>query len=249
MPLLAVEIASDRMVGAIAEESALEDRDLDSIEVRLGHETDRGMLAALSLTLGRAGRASSARALGAVRARLGDSVEARAVSLAIELLSIEPPPHLERAELGYRRIDPFTQEELFIEDPLAAHWHHERRWGPPIRLDHTCPAFLAHESSSDAYARIRAGEIAVVTFEANRLFAPIHPALRLARCGFTTDASLRNVVRWSRVRSVGVAESRFARRAAYEIAGEAVATLPGRPVIGTEALVELMTRLLKSARS
>ncbi len=251
MALLAVEIAADRLIGAIAEETAYDDRDLDAIEARLQQPSiEPGEAAALALAVGRAGRPASARPLGAVRQRFFGTIEAKAISVAIELLAVEPPRWLSRGELGYRRIDPFTAEELFIEDPLAAHWHHLRRWGPPLRPDLSSPQFVAGADVEKTAARVRAGEIARVGFDARAFWgAQIEPELRLLRAGVTRDASLRELVRWSQITSVGLAERRFSRHAAYEVAGGARVTLSGRPGMPVEDLVDLMTRLLAAARA
>lgn len=252
MALLAVEVAPDRLIGAIAEETAFDDRDLDAIEAELARPAiEAGAAASLALALGRAGRASSARPLGAVRARFAGTTEAKAIGVAIELLAVDPPRWLERGDVGYRRVDPFTLEELFIEDPLAAHWHHLRRWGPPLRAEPSAPQFEATGLDAQGMAeRVRAGEIARVTFEARSMFGgAIEPALRLTRAGLTRDASLRELVRWSAITSVGVVERRFSRRAAYEVAGGGLVTLSGRPGLPVEVLVDLMTRLLAAVRA
>lgn len=251
--LLALEVPADRLITAIAEEAAIADADLDAIESRLiSPITTPGETAALSLTLGRAGRVSSNRALGSARNRIAGTPEAKAITVALELLSVAPPRWLTRAELGYRRVDPITGEELFIEDPLAAHWHHEDRWGPPLRADVTTPCFAAElePDVSQIVERVRAGSIALVTFAAARVVSRrIDPALRLARAGLTQDASMRHLVRWTGVRSIGTTARRFAAHAAYEAGGEAPVVLPAKPSIPTEMLVEVMTRLSNAARS
>lgn len=252
--LLALEVPADRLITAIAEESALADGDLDVIESRIVSPlTSPGETAALSLTLGRAGRASSARPLGAARTRIGGTPEAKAISVALELLSVAPPRWLSRAERGYRRLDPITGEELFIEDPLAAHWHHEDRWGPPLRADASTPCFSAAALGLDVsqiVERVRAGSIALVTFAASKPWVRrIDPALRLARAGLTQDASMRHLVRWTGVRSIGTTARRFAAHAAYEAGGDPPVVLPAKPSIPTEMLVEVMARLSNAARS
>jgi hypothetical protein len=246
VPFLAVEIPDDRIAFAIAEEAAIADRDLDAIEARLARgEGQPAELAALALTLGRAGRRESAPALEAVEARLfagGRTLEAQAAHLARELLA--PPAWLERAERGYRRIDPRSHEELFIEDPLAAHWHHLRRWGPPIRAESSAPHFT--ELSAGANERIARGEIALVIFDATRRFKRLERPLRLARAGLSRTATFDDLTRWTAVRSVGITERRLTQHASYELAHGERIVLPAQKSVA--ALVALMTELMQAAR-
>jgi hypothetical protein len=251
---LSVEIASDRLLLAIAEEAALRDRDLDAIEHDLSAPNlDGGRAAALALTLGRAGRPTSRDVLAGLVLRLeqgGRTAEADATRLAIELLQLRPPPHVERADSGYRRSDPAGRgEELFVEDPIAAHWHHARRWGPPLRPDLDAPVIVAREAErvAEYLHDVREGRIVLVYFVPPHPFARPEPPLRLLRAGLTRDASLNTITRWSRIRSVGEAERRGTKRAAYE-RGDSLEVLPERASLPSDALIELMTVLLKDAR-
>ncbi len=252
---LVLDVAGGDRVRALAEESALGDRDLDAIEARLGSaELDPGEAAALALALGRAGRPRSSGALQALRRRLegmGRPAEAHAVTLALDLLAARPPVRVERADLGYRHHDVALGVELFVEDPLAAHWHARGRWGPPIRPDlERAPIFAQGPGLVDRLtAFAEDGGIVVVGFEPRWRFSAPLPPLRLTRAGVSRDAGLRSLSRWSQVDSVGVVAQGTKQCAAYEVSGEPVEILPPKPSIPTEDLVDLMGRLLKRSRS
>lgn len=254
---LAVEIADDKLLTAIAEEDALIDATLDQLERDVvSPRTDAGRAAALALTIGRAGRPRSAAPLRAAIARLesaGQMLQAQAVALALELLPLRPEI-VERAERGYRRQDPITGAELFVEDPLAAHWHHEGRWGPPLRPDPDRKLVLARGDPpiDRLVSAVREGEIVLVTFQPDGVFRRPEPPLRLMRAGLSRTPSLDALTRWSEIVSVGAVERRWPdrrRRAAYEPKGGPELALPPHPSITTDSLIALMTRLLKAGRA
>lgn len=251
---VAVEIPDDRLITAIAEEDGITDRDLDDLERRiLDPGLDPAITAALALTLGRAGRPSSVEALARARLRLeakGHPLEAKAVRLASEVLQLQPPPQISRAERGYRRVDAAAGETLYVEDPLAAHWHREHRWGPPLRPEpEREQVFARGEGQVDRLVElVRAGAIVIVGFQPSRLSSRSEPVFRLMRCGFSRDPLLRTLVRWAEVRSVGCVESWLGPKPAYEAGQGPVVLLPRAPTIPVTDLVALMTRLLKQAR-
>jgi hypothetical protein len=177
------------------------------------------------------------------------ALEASVLLLARELTNLRPPAHVERAERGYRRVDVAVGETLFVEDPIAAHWHRDGRWGPPLRPDlDRAPVLARPDHGVDALASIvRDGRIAIVTFRGPRIWGGPDPALRLVRAGLARDAALRSLVRWSDVTSVGAVDRWGVRRAAFESGGR-LEVLPPRPAISIDDLIALMTQLLKQAR-
>ncbi len=250
---LSLEVRDDQLFGAIAAEAALGDPGLDAIERELlAVPLDPGRVASLGLTLGRAGRASSGPALSAARARLeaaGHPREARAVALAEALLEARVPAAVERAERGYRHAPPGAPA-LFVEDPIAAHWHQRDRWGPPIRPARERPGVLA-TPGADLAALLGPpldGRVLLVPFRPSRLARRPAPVLRLTRAGFARTADLSDLVRWSAVRSVGRLHAGRSERAACETTAGRV-DFPPRAAVPLERLLELMGRLLKQSRS
>jgi hypothetical protein len=251
---LTLKIPDDQLFGAIASEGALTDPQLDGIEAELLEgPLDPGRIAALALTLGRAGRPSSREALARAEARLagaGHLREAAALRLAQALSSTQVPAAVERADRGYRFVDPERSEVLYVEDPLAAHWHQRDRWGPPLRPARERPAVWAgpRDELHPLLGAALDGRVVVVSFRPLFWQREVAPALRLTRAGLSRSADLGDLVRWSRVLSVGSAASRFGESAAYETRDGRV-TLPERPSLPLPALLELMGRLLKQSRS
>jgi hypothetical protein len=250
---VAIEIPDDELIRAIAHEASFTDLDLDELEKRvLSPSIDPAEAAGLSLAIARAAAPSSLPVLKIVATRLLQEtrpLESKALALALELALIRPPPHLERAERGYKRTGPSTGEVFFVEDPIAAHWHRLGRWGPPLRPDlDRAPLHAGPGIGVDrVLAAIRDGAIAIVTFRAPRHALTPHAPLRLLRAGLARDPSLATLVRWSAVSSVGSVGGRHGERAAFEKQG-ALEVLPAEPSIGAEDLVALMTRLLQDAR-
>ncbi|MCK6552772.1 hypothetical protein L6R52_43515, partial [Myxococcota bacterium] len=206
------------------------------------------------LTIGRAGRASSRGTLAAARAALearGRPDEASAVDLAMELLETRPPSSIERADRGYRRVDAARDVELFVDDPLAAHWHLVHRWGPPLRPD---PDATTVEARADAdveelVREAREGKIVVVPFapEGRLLHTPEAPLL-VVRAGFARDRAFGDLVRWSELASIGIVERRGARHVGWERYGARVERFGARPSLPVEGLLHLLTRMLELAR-
>lgn len=243
-------IPDDERIRAIAEEAALTDRDLDGIEARMLASDDAGEVTALALTIARCGRRSSAKALRAARQHATTTVDQTVLDLALELLTPRPrPAYLQRADEGYR-FTPGGGVELFVEDALAAYWHHRDRWGPPLRphLDGRWSAAGQGDRVEALAADALDGGIIVVTFQPGRLFGGPQPALRLTCAGFARDAALRSMVRFGDLSSVGVVTKRKRRLVAYEVRGEALTILPPKPSIPVDDLVALMGRLLQRAR-
>lgn len=239
---LALEVPDDERLGAIAKEASVSDADLDAIERELsGGELHPRIEAALAFTLARAGRKSSGEALGALRKRLLDAGEqelAAAVRVAVDLLPLVPPARVERADSGYR----WTGEEgdeVFVEDPVAEHWHSERRWGPPLRpaLDQPCLWLGPTTSMDDAEDFCRRGGVTLAGFASGGA------ALRLCRAGWARDAALHTLVRWVDVASMGWAGSAVA----LEPRGQAAIVLPARASCGDAPLFDLMRRLRECA--
>lgn len=248
---LTLEIPGAALFAAIAEEASIRDVDLDELERRvLAPELEAGAVAALALTIGRAGRASSRGALELAERRLraqGHSTEADGVSIGLALLSPRPPPWVERAELGYRTAS--GDEELLIEDPIAAHWHARRRWGPPLRPDPEARIHLARGTGrvEALDAAIREGEIVLVYFEAGRFEQP-SPPLFLTAAGFSRDVALTRMVRWSELRSVGLLERGRRVHAAFERRQAPVEALPWRSSVPAADLAALLRLALARAR-
>lgn len=245
------EIHEDARIRAIAEEASLRDRDLDEIEARLDSAAaDPAELAALALTLGRAGRSSSVHALTKLARRLeaaGHQAEAQVVALAEALLARRPDPEaVTRADAGYRFEG---APPLYVDDPLAAHWHHRDKWGPPLRPD---PAQLHRLAGPDDTAGpllqvVRDGGVVVVCFERKPMVPPA-PPLRIVLAGVSRDPGLRTLQRWARVTSVGTVRRWRRSHGAFEVTGDGVTVLPGKPRLPTAEVVELMGRLLEAAR-
>ncbi len=241
---LALEIPEDRLLFAIAEEAGLRDRDLDQIEATLAAETDPARAHALALTLGRSGRASSR----AVIERAARACPDGAFDLAIDLLDLRPA-RTERADRGYR----FTaapEAPLYVEDPLAAHWHGLNRWGPPIRPDPEARPIVPDAGASLASLERAALDGATIVWSfAPGPFERAHPALRLVLAGFARSPSLGDLVRWRDVASVGVLEQGRTRVIACARAGGEPIALGSRPRLGESRLLDLMGRLLRQSRS
>lgn len=251
---LVLEIPEEELLLAIAEDARLDDRALDALESELRDPGgDAGWAAAAALTIGRSGRRTSVGVLSALRQRLassGHETEALAVALAIELLEPFPGKAVERADLGYRFVEPRSQEVVFVEDPIAAHWHAQGRWGPPIRPHHErAPKVLRPDLSLEqALAFARDGGILIVTFAPDWRGRPALP-LRITKAGLARDPGLYALTRFSQLRSVGVVERWGRALLAYEPRGEVLVTLPPAQGWEAQALAELLGRLLNDARS
>lgn len=248
---LSLRVPDDALLGAIAHETALSDAKLAGfVEAMTAEGADPAEAVALALTVGRAGHPGSAAALLALEARLAARellAEAKAVRLARALLELRPPPSVSRGEEGYRFEE--ADGELWIADPVAAHWHRQGRWGPPLRPDPDRPQVVARGEGQvvTLFGRAMAGDTILVSFEPPRLAREVAPALRLTRAGLSRHPALRELVRWSELRSVGRVEGRGV--AAYEPASGAPVALPPRPSIPVEELVDLMGRLLERSRA
>ncbi|MEM9115474.1 MAG: hypothetical protein AAGD10_18110 [Myxococcota bacterium] len=240
---LALELADDRKLGAVAAEWDITDGVLDGLEATLPSAPD-DTAASAALVLGRAGRPSSAATLAALGRRMrGPNL--RAVALAQDLLRLEPPGRLERAEAGYRWTDPKDGEVVFVEDHLAAHWHELGRWGPPIRPWLEAP-ILSVDRDADverSLAQAREGRRLRVCFAREGLRRP--PDLYLTRAGFGLDPKCAAHTRWSSVTSIGFLEGRR-RRMAWAGADERPRALPSSPLCGP-AQFEALFRGLRSA--
>jgi hypothetical protein len=233
-----------------------------------GASSDAGRAAALALTLGRAGRSESLpaleRAQDALRSRPGLELEVEIVELARALLLAAPPAEVSRADLGYRVRTP--SGELYVEDPLAAHWHLLGRWGPPIRPDRERAPRLARGAGAadQLLPFLLEGGIALVVFPPEPghgiLRGPTKPVPPLYLCcaGFARDPALGSLVRWSRVSSLGAVDDRASpaddrpgragRRIGLQIRGGPLAIFPSRASVPTRELESLLARLLKRAR-
>jgi hypothetical protein len=250
---LALDLPETDRWRAIAEEGSITDAQLDALEQRLLHDgLDPATQAAAALKIARAGRAQSGWALAEARARLiaqQKTLEAAVLALAIDLLAIPAHPRVERAESGYRYREATSGRVLYVEDPVAAHWHAIGVWGPPIRPDPTRAAHVLRGAIDVAteFGRIAAGDTAVVTFAGARFRAP-EPAIRLTAAGMSRDPRLVLEVRWSQIRSVGSATRRRRRSVAFEVKGEPVVILPIESSIGADDLIALLDRLIAHAR-
>lgn len=251
---LELQVPEEQLLGFLAQEGALNDAALDALERQLDDaETEPGEAAGVALTVGRAGRASSATALVRVEARLkaaGAADEARAVALARALLSPDPEGQgVERADSGYRWTT--EREVLYVEDVVAAHWHRQGRWGPPLRPDLHRPAqALTGPEQVDAGYEVAAdGRVAIVTFRAPRWRRSVHAPLRLTRAGLARTPDLSDLVRWSAIASLGQLAHGDQARLAYARHGGGPIGLPPDPSIPADDLLALMSRLLKQSRA
>lgn len=253
---LAISVPETERLRALLEEASLKDADLDALERRIEeeHGQDPGLLAAWALVLGRAGDVARAGTLGRLETRLEAQrlpEHAGAVRLALSMLRPRPErAGVERADSGYRFFDAPRGLCLYLEDPVAALWHAKGRWGPPIRPDRDRPPRLARATDAvDELAMIaEEGGVVVVCFDAPRFRAP-EPPLRLTLAGFARDAELQSLIRWSTVRAIGEVMGPRRSRAAIETREAPLLVLPERSMLPEKSLVELLSRLLKSARS
>ena len=253
---LALEVPETQRLLALVEEAALRDADLDLIERRLetGHELDAGLLAASALVVGRIGDLTRVPALERLAARLDAQRKfdhASAVRLAMGLCHPRPERvGVERADSGYRFVEPHRGTVLYVSDPLASIWHGRGRWGPPLRPDRDRAPRLAKagDQLESLLAFAEEGGVLVICFSPPRYGAP-EPPLRLCLAGFGRDAELSGLVRWSSIRSIGQVMGRRGDRAAIETRELPLLVMPESPQFPEKELLELMGRLLKSARS
>ena len=199
---MARELPESELLPTIIEEANFSDNKIRKLEglLLLNEELDAGQRACFALTLGRCGwgRSEGAlRQLGSSLIKNGHFVEAQAVRLAIQLLAHEPDPKkVERGEEGYQFREP-GEPVLFVEDPVAAHWHRQDRWGPPIRPARHLPEKSLSEFSTPAHAIDAAmnGEIVSVTGRKERWL--------VTRAWLWSPSSDAPPFRWTRVRSMG----------------------------------------------
>lgn len=264
--LLALELPEEALLMGIAREGSLGDADLDVLEATLlDPEVDPHEAAGAALALGRAGRRTSAEALSALAAAhraAGRIALAEAARLALELLELPPPGWIERAESGYRRTDPDDGSVLYVEDPLAAYWHRRDRWGPPIRPRVEEPDVVAESDAGedlagwvDAAEEGRLVAVRVAGEPSGRWLRDRLPALRrpegrlyLTRAGWARTRSLEDLVRWSRLRSLGFVGRGRRRRVAYEVGEEAAVALPAPLDLAPGTLHALCAELAERAR-
>lgn len=246
---LALEVPDDQLIGAIAEEQSVGDAALDGLERAALTADDPLQSAAWALAIGRCGRRESGPVLQSLRAHLVDrkAPEAvQAIELAMDLLPMLPPERLERAERGYRWTPPGAEEAVYIEDPLAAHWHAQGAWGPPLRPNLELPPRLGHEDGIELLAHADRGGVVVVLLRGPS--GRPEPALRLCRAGFARDAALHTLVRWSQVEGMGFMDGPAgSRTVALEVDGR-IQALPPTRAGSAERLSELMQALARRGR-
>jgi len=252
---LRIEVQEGALLRAVAEEASIVDADLDELEDRLLHGgLDPEKIASLALTVARAGRSKSTWALKSARSKLvaaSRKLEVQVLDLALDLVQTPPPARLSRAESGYRWGEGSDDDAVFVEDPLAAYWHRRDRWGPPHRPDPTRAPLVASAPGpiEPWLAEIDDGGTVMVCFAPEWPWSRPEPPLRLTRAGLSRDVALTMRIRWSQVGSIGTVTRGVQKRAAFEVHGEPRETLPGRPMIGTPALVALMSKLVERSRS
>ncbi|MEQ9498929.1 MAG: hypothetical protein RIT81_18765 [Deltaproteobacteria bacterium] len=179
----------------MAQEAGITDPALDGIAEDLADsELAPDRRAQLALTMARAGRAEDRAVLAPLS---GEGAHAMAYELARSLLAPNPS-NVERADSGYRFVS--GEDVLYVEDPVAAHFHAKGRWGPPLRADPRGPWRLARGEVSSLIDAASEGECVVVTL---RHDGARTPALRVLRAGITRDASLRSIVRWPAITGLG----------------------------------------------
>lgn len=250
--MFALELPDDARLGAVAAEASIGDAELDELERALrAPDLDVHARLGAAFRVARAGRRRSGPALAELRrdlASAGRADEAKVALAALDVLALRPPPRLERADRGYRWRD--QEVELYIEDPLAEHWHAAGRWGPPLRPDLERPPrfFGAFADPRELAAFAADGGVVVVTFAPRPGWRTAPRALRLTRAGFARDAALTTMIRWSELRSVGWMDDGHARSVAYELRGEREEGLPSGPSCGDEALMRSFESLLQTAR-
>ncbi len=220
---LALELPEEQFLMALAQEAAMTDQDVADLEHRLLHGgPEPGLAAAWALVLGRCGHPASISVLSQVRAHLQQHQcfdQAAAVQLAIGLLARTPKGTIEQADSGYRVAS--KDSFLYVEDSLAAHWHGQERWGPPLRPLWQEPARAASsfaqqsqllEAASDGYwvefARPEAPGVAL---------GPAIEGLWLTRAGLALDRSYLKFVRWTQVSSLGRTGGDFSFQVGSEV--------------------------------
>lgn len=214
------------MLDALAEELRTEDLT----------ESER---ASLALTLARAGRPEDRLVLDTLAEVAGPTTKS-VLAMALALGQLRPPASLERADSGYRFETPGGA--LYVEDPVAAHFHAAGRWGPPLRPDPDRTKVATEEDLSAAVGHALAGGVVIVPVR------PPNAALRVMRAGITTDASLRAIVRWPAVKGLGVAEGRRPE-AAYELHPGVPEPVGSSPTMSATAVVTLLSRVRAGALS
>jgi hypothetical protein len=192
---------------AVAQEAGITDPALDGIAEDLADpELAPDRRAQLALTMARAGRAEDRAVLASLS---GEGAHGMAYDLARALLAPNPA-NVERADSGYRFVA--GEDVLYVEDPVAAHFHAKGRWGPPLRPDPRGPSRLARGDASTLIDAAGEGECVIVTLRHEDARTP---AVRVLRAGITRDASLRSIVRWPAITGLG----RLGEGVAYEQGG------------------------------
>jgi len=242
---LAREIPETELLNAILEEGNLTDARILGIEAQLlsDDSLDVGQMACLCLVLGRAGWNRSEGILRQMERRFlkkNHGVEAQAARLSIVLLASLPDARkLKRAEGGYL-FHESGQPDLFVEDPLASHWHRQDRWGPPIRGNAPDQDLVSYDSSLGSKAVDAAMSGHWIQIEGQKgLWLVSRAGLRKSRNGAA-------LIRWSRVRSIGeMGSNGGSRQLAVEVEGlpPQVITEDAEDSDGTaEFLIELYRR-------
>jgi hypothetical protein len=248
-----VDVPDAEIIWAIGKEAALDDAAIDSIEAGLrDSEASLAALAASALVLGRCGRKSSKPCLEALRlTRFAESQDQAAVLiLAAALIDWRPRPWVERADSGYR-VKMSDGRDLFVEDPLAAHWHHAHRWGPPIRPRIDAPfQVVSHpDELDDAVCHALDGGVVVVALRERELWSVrgARSALYISKAGFAYRPDLSDLIRWSQLSSLGSCAHLFGSRIAYRLRNGRLVKIPERSFLPTDMLLAMMTQVMKGA--
>lgn len=211
---------------------------LDGIAEELAKDRPTDERAALALTLARAARARDRVLLARVAAE-SSGPEGLALHLASALGTLAPLA-VERADGGYRYRR--GGETLYVEDPVAAHFHAAGRWGPPLRPNPDRSPRLARGAPDALVREVLDGGVVVAPVRSEGMYLP---ALRILRAGITRDAALKSIVRWPDIAGFG----RVGDRIAYEPRAGDPVLLGESPALGADGLLELLTRVRSGALS
>lgn len=220
-------VPSDELLPTIIEEANLDDDGIFGIEHLLltSAELEPEVLLSLCLVLGRCGWNRSEGTLRQMERKYqnsGKEIDAHVVRLALALLDESPgAQNVEQADEGYR-FSESGSPTLFVSDPIAAHWHRQGRWGPPIRPRFDAPVVTLEWpfEVSRTTELILDGRIVEISRDDSYC--------ALTRAWFRMGANSLSRIRWNRVRSLGRIRSTKTQteHLALEVEGSPIIQVP-----------------------